>query len=86
MQRECPRDPPLSMAVNVSATQLQRPEFIDEVRAALRDSGIPSKTLTLELTESVMMQDLEVSLLRLNALRALGVKLAIDDFGTATRR
>ncbi len=82
MQKECPRDPPLSMAVNVSATQLQRPEFIDEVRTALRDSGIPPKTLTLELTESVMMQDLEVSLLRLNALRALDVKLAIDDFGT----
>ena len=82
MQRECPRDPPLSMAVNVSATQLQRPEFVDEVRNALRDSEIPPNTLTLELTESVMMQDLDVSLLRLNALRGLNVKLAIDDFGT----
>jgi diguanylate cyclase (GGDEF)-like protein/PAS domain S-box-containing protein len=82
MQREVPRDPPLSIAVNVSAHQLQRPEFIDEVRSALRASGIVPSSLTLELTESVMMQDLEVSLLRLNALRALGVKLAIDDFGT----
>ncbi|HTQ68225.1 MAG TPA: EAL domain-containing protein [Solirubrobacteraceae bacterium] len=82
MQKEVPRDPPLSIAVNVSATQLQRPEFVDEVRQALKDSGIPPQTLTLELTESVMMQDLEVSLLRLNALRALKVKLAIDDFGT----
>ena len=74
--------PPLSMAVNVSACQLQRPEFIDEVRGALRESEIPPNSLTLELTESVMMQDMELSLLRLNALRALGVKLAIDDFGT----
>jgi diguanylate cyclase (GGDEF)-like protein/PAS domain S-box-containing protein len=82
MQRECPREPPLSIAVNVSACQLQRPEFISEVRAVLAESGIAASSLTLELTESVMMQDMEVSLLRLEALRELGVKLAIDDFGT----
>jgi diguanylate cyclase (GGDEF)-like protein/PAS domain S-box-containing protein len=82
LQRECPREPPLSMAVNVSVSQLQRPEFIEEVRCALADSGIVTSSLTLELTESVMMQDMELSLLRLHALRALGVKLAIDDFGT----
>jgi diguanylate cyclase (GGDEF)-like protein/PAS domain S-box-containing protein len=82
MQRAIPRDPPLSMAVNVSACQLQRPEFIQEVRAALESTQIVPSSLTLELTESVMMQDMEVSLMRLNALRELGVKLAIDDFGT----
>jgi len=82
MQGACPRAPVLSMAVNVSACQLQRPEFIDEVREALQESEILPSSLTLELTESVMMQDMELSLLRLKALRALGVKLAIDDFGT----
>jgi diguanylate cyclase (GGDEF)-like protein len=82
MQRECPRVPPLSVAVNVSVCQLQRPEFIDEVREALADSGIAPASLTLELTESVMMQDMELSMLRLKSLRALGVQLAIDDFGT----
>ena len=82
MQRACPREPPLSIAVNVSAFQLQRPEFIDEVRDALAESGIAAASLMLELTESVMMQDMELSLLRLEALRALGVRLAIDDFGT----
>jgi len=82
LQQECPREPPLSMAVNVSVSQLQRPEFIDEVRDALNESGILPSSLTLELTESVMMQDMELSLLRLHALRALGVQLAIDDFGT----
>jgi diguanylate cyclase (GGDEF)-like protein/PAS domain S-box-containing protein len=82
MQRECPREPPLSMAVNVSVAQLQRAEFIEEVRVAVAESGIVPSSLTLELTESVMMQDMELSLLRLNALRELGVKLAIDDFGT----
>jgi diguanylate cyclase (GGDEF)-like protein/PAS domain S-box-containing protein len=82
MQSRCPRNPSLSMAVNVSACQLQRPEFIDEVREALQETGIMPSSLTLELTESVMMQDMELSLLRLTALRSLGVKLAIDDFGT----
>jgi diguanylate cyclase (GGDEF)-like protein len=82
MQSVCPREPPLSMAVNVSACQLQRPELIEEVRAALSETGIPPGSLTLELTESVMMQDMELTQLRLKALRALGVKLAIDDFGT----
>ncbi len=82
MQGACPRTPALSIAVNVSACQLQRPEFIDEVREAIADSGIAAASLTLELTESVMMKDMELSLLRLHALRELGVKLAIDDFGT----
>ncbi len=82
MQRACPRVPALSMAVNVSACQLQSPEFIEEVRAALQETDIVPSSLILELTESVMMQDMELSLLRLKALRALGVKLAIDDFGT----
>jgi EAL domain-containing protein (putative c-di-GMP-specific phosphodiesterase class I) len=82
MQSRCPRSPALYMTVNVSACQLQRPEFIEEVRVALADSGIAPASLTLELTESVMMQDMELSLLRLKTLRALGVKLAIDDFGT----
>jgi diguanylate cyclase (GGDEF)-like protein/PAS domain S-box-containing protein len=82
MQAECPRTPPLSIAVNVSACQLQRPEFIEEVRGVLEQTQIVPNSLTLELTESVMMQDMELSLLRLRALRALGVKLAIDDFGT----
>ena len=82
MQQECPREPPMSMAVNVSARQLQRPEFIGEVSGVLQETGIVASSLTLELTESVMMQDMEVSLMRLEALRRLGVKLAIDDFGT----
>ncbi len=82
LQHECPRDPPLSISVNVSAFQLQRPEFIDELRGLLRDTEILPCSLILELTESVMMQDMELSMLRMNALRSLGVRLAIDDFGT----
>jgi diguanylate cyclase (GGDEF)-like protein/PAS domain S-box-containing protein len=82
LQRDYPRDPPLLISVNVSAFQLQRPEFIDEVRAVLHETEIVPSSLILELTESVMMQDMDLSILRMNALRALGVRLAIDDFGT----
>jgi diguanylate cyclase (GGDEF)-like protein/PAS domain S-box-containing protein len=82
LQHECPRDPPLLISVNVSAFQLQRPEFIDEVRGVLEETEIVPSSLILEVTESVMMQDMDLSVLRMNALRALGVRLAIDDFGT----
>ncbi len=82
LQRECPRNPPLSIAVNVSAFQLQRPEFIDEVRGVLEETEIAPSSLILELTESVMMHDMDLSILRMSALRRLGVRLAIDDFGT----
>jgi diguanylate cyclase (GGDEF)-like protein len=82
LQRRCPRDPPLSISVNVSAVQLQRPEFIDEVRGVLEETEILPSSLILELTESVMLRDMDLSILRMNALRSLGVRLAIDDFGT----
>jgi EAL domain-containing protein (putative c-di-GMP-specific phosphodiesterase class I) len=72
----------LTMSVNVSARQLQRADLVDDVRAALRDSGIPPSTLVLELTESVMVEDNELAARRMHDLRALGVQLAIDDFGT----
>ena len=70
------------MSVNLSARQLQSPALVDEVRAALRESGIPPSSLVLELTESAMIEDVELVTARLEQLRALGVSLAIDDFGT----
>jgi diguanylate cyclase (GGDEF)-like protein/PAS domain S-box-containing protein len=75
-------DPPLHMAVNLSARQLQRPEIVSEVREILTETGLDPSTLTLEITESVMMQDIDLSVQRLTALKELGVKLAVDDFGT----
>jgi diguanylate cyclase (GGDEF)-like protein/PAS domain S-box-containing protein len=73
---------PLVMNVNVSARQLQQPDFVDQVRAVLDRVGLPPECLKLEITESVMMQDIETNVVRLNALRALGIRLAVDDFGT----
>ena len=74
--------PALGVSVNVSARQLEREEFIEEVRHALSASGIDPSTLTLEITETVLMRDAGAAALRLESLKALGVRIAIDDFGT----
>jgi diguanylate cyclase (GGDEF)-like protein/PAS domain S-box-containing protein len=73
---------PLHIAVNLSARQLQRPEIVRETARLLLDSGLAPERLVLEITESVMMQDMALSNERLTQLRKLGVKLAVDDFGT----
>jgi diguanylate cyclase (GGDEF)-like protein/PAS domain S-box-containing protein len=72
----------LHIAVNLSARQLQRPEIVGEVAEVLMETGIDASSLVLEITESVMMQDMDLSIQRLSELKELGVKLAVDDFGT----
>jgi diguanylate cyclase (GGDEF)-like protein/PAS domain S-box-containing protein len=73
---------PLAMAVNLSARQFQHPNLVADVRRALDTSGFDPRRLSLEITESIVMQDTDRTLDHLSALRALGVLLAIDDFGT----
>jgi diguanylate cyclase (GGDEF)-like protein/PAS domain S-box-containing protein len=70
------------MAVNVSARQLQHPDFASHVEAALAKSGFPARCLTLELTESVLLANGEHTGQRLEALKSRGIALALDDFGT----
>jgi diguanylate cyclase (GGDEF)-like protein len=72
----------LTMAVNVASQQLGRPDFIDEVFGVLAETGLPPRQLTLEITESVVLQDVEVISERLAALRRRNIRIAIDDFGT----
>ena len=72
----------IRMAVNVSARQLQHPEFIGHVDDALAESGFPPHCLTLELTESVLLAAGEHTGQWLAALKARGITLALDDFGT----
>jgi len=74
---------PLLLHVNLSAHHLLRNDLAGNVAAALRDSGLPPECLALELTESVLMHDLEVAIVRLHELKRLGVGLAIDDFAGA---
>ncbi|MCF6742856.1 EAL domain-containing protein [Blastococcus sp. KM273128] len=77
-----PDHPPLVMSVNLSGRQLTQPRLVDEVAAALADSGFPAEQLVLEITESVLMHDMVSTIETLQAIKDLGVRLAIDDFGT----
>ncbi len=74
--------PPLRVGVNVSALQFVRADFAEAVAQALRDSGLEPRWLDLELTESVVMKDVDEVGVRLAQLRQLGVHISIDDFGT----
>ncbi len=73
---------PLRVAVNVSAHQFCRSNFVQRIRALLTRHGLPGQALELEITESTAMQDPTRTAATLRELRALGVALAIDDFGT----
>lgn len=73
---------PVRITVNLSGRQLQDAGVVDDVRAALADSGLDPAQLVLEITESMLMHNTSLSMNRLMALKALGVSLAIDDFGT----
>ncbi|MEQ9519929.1 MAG: EAL domain-containing protein [Parvibaculum sp.] len=73
---------PISVAINVSALDLRRPDFTDFVAATLVRTGVSPKYLEIEVTESTMMHDVDHVIGVLRRLRALGVKLSIDDFGT----
>lgn len=72
----------IGIAVNVSAQQLMRPDFLTTVEGALADTHTRPELLTLEITENVFVQDSERALIVLNDLKQLGVMLALDDFGT----
>jgi diguanylate cyclase (GGDEF)-like protein len=81
-QIEFPRTPALGMSVNLSAKQFQNPKLVEEITDALTMSGLDPACLKLEITESVVMQDVPATLAKLHELKDLGIRLAIDDFGT----
>ncbi len=72
----------LRVAVNLSASQFLEPDVVGMVKKVLVDTGLPPHWLELEITESVLMIDADVTMHTLNCLSSYGVKLAIDDFGT----
>ena len=79
------QDGPLAgvpVAVNLSSLQFQAPGFVDGVRRVLAEHGLPGSLLELELTERMLMSDLEAVKDTLAPLKALGIRISVDDFGT----
>lgn len=74
-------DPKLIVSVNLSALQLRQPDIAHQVERALQRTGLPPHRLKLEVTEKVLVEDLDTTANALAALKSLGVRLAIDDFG-----
>ncbi|MDE3735827.1 EAL domain-containing protein [Pseudomonas resinovorans] len=70
------------VAVNISAVHFQRNIFVDSVRRVLEETRLPAELLELEITETVLLDNAERAIATLQALKALGVRLSIDDFGT----
>jgi EAL domain-containing protein (putative c-di-GMP-specific phosphodiesterase class I) len=81
-QDRYPRTPPLVACVNVSAGQLRYPDLLNDVDTAVGQSGIEVRSLVLEITESALVKDIKTSMTVLKELRKLGVRFAVDDFGS----
>lgn len=74
--------PPLRVAVNVSARQFSRSNVVELVKEVLAETGLDARWLALEITETVLMQDVEETINTLNGLKEIGVHVTVDDFGT----
>ncbi len=77
-----PSEPPLTLSVNLSPRQFQKPFLVADVSRALHEAGLPARCLKLEITEGVLMRDVEATIRTLWDLKNLGLQIAIDDFGT----
>jgi diguanylate cyclase (GGDEF)-like protein/PAS domain S-box-containing protein len=80
--KQFPQHAPFSVSVNLSPRQFERTDLVATVRQALEYTGLSASCLKLEVTESVIMNDAEASILMLQRLKNLGIQIAIDDFGT----
>jgi len=81
-QAAFPRNPPLTVSVNLSPRQFQQPNLVEQVEQTLHETGLAARSLKLEITEGTIMRDVETTAAALSGLKHLGVQLAVDDFGT----
>lgn len=80
--QQVPQCASLQLAVNVSARQFRQPDFAQQVIAQVQQAGAPAHRLKLELTESLVLEDVQDSIAKMHQLRTKGVRFAMDDFGT----
>jgi EAL domain-containing protein (putative c-di-GMP-specific phosphodiesterase class I) len=72
----------LILAVNVSSRQFRQPEFVSQIKATVHRHAINPKLLKFELTESLLLENIEDTIAKMNALKEIGVRFSLDDFGT----
>ncbi|MDP9440209.1 MAG: EAL domain-containing protein [Actinomycetota bacterium] len=77
-----PSDPPLMLGVNLSTRQFRQPDLVSQISRILEETGLEARSLKLEITESIAVDDVESTIAILRELKQMGVVLAIDDFGT----
>jgi EAL domain-containing protein (putative c-di-GMP-specific phosphodiesterase class I) len=75
-------DPNLILSINVSAKQFRQTNFVDHVKAAVQRHAINPIYLKLELTENLLLENIEDTIATMNALNEIGVRISLDDFGT----
>ncbi|MDQ3301879.1 MAG: PAS domain S-box protein [Actinomycetota bacterium] len=81
-QREFPRTPPLAMSVNLSGRQLRRPDLHEVIGRTLAETELPASSLGLDITETVYISALDANTAALDRLKALGIRISLDDFGS----
>jgi len=73
---------PLPLSINVSPVQFRQPDFVGQVRAVLAATGAPAEHLIFEVTEGLLIDDIDQTIARMHELAALGIRFSVDDFGT----
>ncbi len=73
---------PMPLSVNVSPLQFRQPDFVERVRALLQETGAPADQMIFEVTEGLLVSDLDATIARMHELSAMGIRFSIDDFGT----
>ena len=81
-QAQFPQDPPLMVSVNLSAKQFAQADLVGQIASTLENVGLDANSIKLEITESIVMEDVEAAIAMLDRIKALNLQISIDDFGT----